>query len=49
VADDEESLATKIRDIRRIPGVRRTVSLRVLDYVSTSENAPDGHKVSAVD
>jgi len=49
VADDEESLATKIRDIRRIPGVKRTVSLRVLDYVSTSENAPDDHKVSALD
>lgn len=49
VDDDEESLAMKILDIRRIPGVKRTVSLRVLDYVSTSENAPDGHKVSAVD
>jgi hypothetical protein len=25
--------------------VKRTVSLRVMDYVSTSENAPDDHRV----
>jgi hypothetical protein len=47
VDDGEESLARKIFDIRRIEGVERTVSLRVIDYVSTSENAPDDHRVSA--
>jgi hypothetical protein len=46
VADDEDSLATKILDIRGIEGVERTVSLRVIDYVSTSENAPDDHRVA---
>ena len=49
VDDDEESLARKIFDIRGIEGVKRTVSLRVIDYVSTSENAPDDHKVSAAE
>lgn len=49
VDDDEESLARRIFDIRGIEGVKRTVSLRVIDYVSTSENAPDDHKVSAAE
>jgi len=45
VADDEDELLQKILDLRRIDGVKRTVSLRVMDYVSTSENAPDDHRV----
>jgi hypothetical protein len=49
VADDEESLGSRILDIRRIEGVKRTESLRVMDYVSTSENAPDDHRVSEAD
>ena len=47
VDDDEADLHQKILDIRAIDGVKRTVSLRVIDYVSTSENAPDNHRVSA--
>jgi uncharacterized protein with GYD domain len=39
VADDEGTLGSRILDIRRIEGVKRTVSLRVIDYVSTSEGA----------
>jgi len=39
VADDEGTLGSKILDIRRIEGVKRTVSLRVIDYVSTSAGA----------
>jgi uncharacterized protein with GYD domain len=39
VADDEGTLGSRIVDIRRIEGVNRTVSLRVIDYVSTSEGA----------
>lgn len=40
VVDDEEgNLGTKILNIRAIDGVKRTVSLRVIDYVSTSESA----------
>lgn len=49
VDDDEESLRAKMLAIRTIEGVRRTVSLRVIDYVSTSENAPEGHRVSAAE
>ena len=45
VADDEGELHQKILDLRRIDGVKRTVSLLVMDYVSTSENAPDDHRV----
>ena len=39
VADDEGTLGSRILDIRRIEGVKRTVSLRVIDYVSTSAGA----------
>jgi hypothetical protein len=49
VDEDEENLSRKIFAIRRIEGVKRTVSLRVMDYVSTSENAPDDHRVSEAD
>ena len=45
VDDDEENLSRKIYAIRRIDGVKRTQTLRVMDYVSTSENAPSDHKV----
>jgi len=44
VDDDEDGLSEKIFAIRRIDGVKRTVSLRVMDYVSTSPNAPDDHR-----
>ena len=46
VDDDEDELHQKILDLRAIDGVKRTVSLRVIDYVSTSDNAPDDHRVS---
>jgi hypothetical protein len=47
VADDDESrLTEKIRGIRRIDGVNRTLSLRVLDYVSTSTEATGIYKVA---
>ena len=49
VDDDETSLGDKILSLRRIDGVQRTVSLRVLDYVSTSPNAPEGHRVRPAD
>jgi hypothetical protein len=45
VDDEERGLSDKIFAIRGIQGVRRTVSLRVMDYVSTSDNAPSDHKV----
>jgi hypothetical protein len=45
VDDDEERLGAKIMNIRRIDGVTRTTSLRVIDYVSTSPNAPADHRV----
>ncbi|MGZ5295190.1 MAG: hypothetical protein ACXWH5_14565 [Actinomycetota bacterium] len=47
VDDADENIREKILGLRGIEGVKRTVSLRVIDYVSTSENAPDGHRVSA--
>lgn len=49
VDDDEGGLNDKIFAIRRIDGVKRTVSLRVMDYVSTSKNAQGEHKVSAAE
>jgi len=45
VADDEIDLRTKIMKIREIDGVGRTTSMHVIDYVSTSENAPADHQV----
>lgn len=45
VDEEEDGLYQQILDIRAIDGVKRTVSLRVIDYVSTSENAPDDHRV----
>jgi hypothetical protein len=45
--DDEDTLGSWVLAIRAIPGIRRTVTLRVLDYVSTSDHAPDDHRVSA--
>jgi hypothetical protein len=47
VADDEDDLAQRILAIRAINGVKRTVSLRVIDYVSGSNEAPDGHRIPA--
>jgi hypothetical protein len=47
VDDDETRLGPRVLSIRGIPGVRRTVTLRVIDYVSTSPNAPDDHRVEA--
>lgn len=41
VDDDEDGLGERILAIRRLDGVERTVSLRVMDYVSTSEAARD--------
>jgi hypothetical protein len=47
VDDEEEGLAEKIMNLRRIEGIEHTVTLRVIDYVSTSPYAPEGHQVSA--
>jgi hypothetical protein len=46
VDDDESGLVEKIHGIRRIDGVKRTLSLRVLDYVSTSSHASGVYKVA---
>jgi hypothetical protein len=43
--DDEDELMRKILAVRAIEGVKRTTSLRVIDYVSTSADAPDDHRV----
>jgi hypothetical protein len=45
VDDDDTDLGQKILNVRRIDGVKRTVTLRVIDYVSTSDNAPQEHRV----
>jgi hypothetical protein len=47
VADDETNLAEKILAVRAIGGIKRTTSLRVIDFVSASEDAPAGHKIPA--
>jgi hypothetical protein len=44
--DDEKELARKIMAIRELEGVTRTVSLRVIDYRSRSDNAPDDKKLT---
>lgn len=49
VDDDEDGLNAKILAIRGIEGVKRTVTLRVMDYVSTSPNAPSDHSVKAAE
>jgi hypothetical protein len=43
--EDEDELARKIMAIRKLKGVKRTVSLRVIDYRSRSDNAPDDKKL----
>jgi DNA-binding Lrp family transcriptional regulator len=43
--EDEEELARKIIAIRKLKGVKRTVSLRVIDYRSRSGNAPNDKKL----
>jgi DNA-binding Lrp family transcriptional regulator len=43
--DEEDELMRKILAVRAIDGVKRTTSLRVIDYVSTSADAPDDHRV----
>jgi hypothetical protein len=43
--EDESDLANKIFAVRAIDGVRRTVSLRVIDYVSAAPEAPEGHRL----
>ena len=45
VDDNEDRIEEKIVGIRRIKGVKRTMSLRVFDYVSTSPNAPARNRV----
>jgi hypothetical protein len=44
--DDEKELARKIMAIRELEGVTRTVSLRVIDYRSRSDNAPEDKKLT---
>jgi hypothetical protein len=46
-ADDEETISSWVLAIRAIPGIRRTVTLRVLDYVSTSDKADADHRVGS--
>jgi len=43
--DNEAELVRKIIAIRELTGVTRTVSLRVIDYRSRSDNAPDDKKL----
>ncbi|HEX9122268.1 MAG TPA: hypothetical protein VF984_02750 [Actinomycetota bacterium] len=43
--DDADRIAQRIRAIRALQPVLKTVSLRVIDYVSTSERAADDHRV----
>jgi hypothetical protein len=45
VDDDPDVIREKILGLRGIKGVRRTVTLNVIDYVSTSPNAPDDRRV----
>jgi hypothetical protein len=45
VDDDPDAIRQKILGLRGIKGVRRTVTLNVIDYVSTSPNAPDDRRV----
>ena len=42
-ADADQTLNDRIMQLRRIAGIRRTVSLRVIDYVSLSDSLDDGH------
>jgi DNA-binding Lrp family transcriptional regulator len=45
VGDSIEDLKTRvIGSLRGIDGIGRTETLVVIDYVSLSENAPDGHR-----
>jgi len=45
VGDSLEDLKTRvIGSLRTIDGIGRTETLVVIDYVSLSENAPDGHR-----
>jgi hypothetical protein len=46
VDDDETSLGRKLLRVRQINGVKRTNPLRVIDYVSISDKAPDDHRVA---
>ena len=39
----DQDLNDRILQLRRITGIRRTVSLRVIDYVSVSDSLDDGH------
>jgi hypothetical protein len=45
VDEDRDGIRDKILALRGIQGVRRTVTLNVIDYVSTSPNAPDERRV----
>jgi DNA-binding Lrp family transcriptional regulator len=45
VGDSLEDLKTRlIGSLRTIDGISRTETLVVIDYVSLSENAPEGHR-----
>ena len=44
-ADTSEELVDILfHRIRRVEGVQRTETLHVIDYVSRSEDAPEGHR-----
>jgi hypothetical protein len=45
VDEDRDGIRDKILALRGIQGVRRTVTLNVIAYVSTSPNAPDERRV----
>ena len=47
VADDEEQVGRTVVQLRQLDGVLQTVTLRVIDYVSVSPNAPDEKRPSA--
>jgi hypothetical protein len=42
--DEEQGLGDKIKALRQVDGVTRTTTLRVIDYVSLSPNAPEDKK-----
>lgn len=42
--ENAADLADRIRAIRELPAVLKTLTMRVIDYVSTNPDAPEGHR-----
>jgi hypothetical protein len=45
VADDDDGIAATVNAIRGIDGVKTAKPLKVIDFVSESDDAPDGHRI----